>query len=289
MRFSTWIRQHLAAVRALLALTAITGIVYPLAVFAVAQLPGLHEKADGSLVEVNGTTVGSGLIGQSFTDSGGAALLQYFQSRPSAAGAGYDPMSTAASNLGPEDIVDTPARVSLLTTVCARSKEVGDREGVDGSRPFCTKDGVGAVLAVLGPRDRDGDVSQPVRVVSVNEACPARPFVAAYHGVRVDCAEPGQDYSAGRVVPIRGDAPADPAVPADAVTASGSGLDPNISPEYAAIQVSRVAKARGISEDQVRALVDQHTSGRTLGFLGEPRVDVLQVNLDLDRRYPYRG
>ncbi|WP_063019776.1 potassium-transporting ATPase subunit C [Nocardia niwae] len=289
MRLSTWLRQHLAALRALLALTAITGIVYPSAVFAVAQLPGLHEKADGSLADVGGTIVGSSLIGQSFTDSGGAALVQYFQSRPSAAGDGYDPMSTAASNLGPEDIVDTPARASLLTTVCARSKEVGDRESVDGSRPFCTKNGVGAVLSVLGPRDPDGDVTHPTQVVSVNEACPARPFVAAYRGVRVDCAEPGQDYSAGRVVPIRGDAPADPAVPADAVTASGSGLDPNISPEYAAIQASRVARARGVSEDQVRALVDEHTSGRTLGFLGEPRVDVLQVNLELDRRYPYRG
>ncbi|MEU2103785.1 potassium-transporting ATPase subunit C [Nocardia sp. NPDC019255] len=289
MRLSTWIRQHLAALRALLALTAITGIVYPLAVFAVAQLPGLHEQADGSLIEVNGTTVGSGLIGQSFTGPGGAASAQYFQSRPSAAGDGYDPMSTSASNLGPEDIVDTPARASLLTAVCARSKEVGDREGIDGSRPFCTKDGVGAVLSVIGPRDSDGDVSRPVRVVSVNEACPAPPFVAAYRGVRVDCAEPGQDYSIGRIVPIRGDAPADPAVPADAVTASGSGLDPNISPRYAAIQVPRVAKARGISEQQVRAVVDEHTSGRTLGFLGEPRVDVLRLNLDLDRRYPYRG
>lgn len=289
MRLSTWIRQHLAALRALLALTAITGIVYPLAVYAVAQLPGLHEKADGSLVEVSGRTVGSSLIGQSFTGSDGAALAQYFQSRPSAAGDGYDPMSTSASNLGPEDVVDTPARAGLLTTVCARSKVVGDREGVDGSRPFCTKDGVGAVLSVIGPRDSDGDVSHPVQVVSVNQACPARPFVAAYRGVRVVCAEPGQDYSVGRIVPIRGDAPADPAVPADAVTASGSGLDPNISARYAAIQVSRVAKARGISEDRVRAAVEEHTSGRTLGFLGEPRVDVLRLNLDLDRRYPYRG
>ncbi|MEU6184852.1 potassium-transporting ATPase subunit C [Nocardia sp. NPDC047038] len=286
MRLSTWIRQHLAALRALLALTAITGIVYPLAVFAVAQLPGLHEKADGSLVAVDGTTVGSGLIGQSFTGSDGAALVRYFQSRPSAAGDGYDPRSTAASNLGPEDIVDTPARASLLTTICARSKEIGDREGVDGSRPFCTKGGVGAVLSVIGPRDADGDVSHPVQVVSVNEACPAQPFVAAYRGVRVECAEPGRDYSAGRVVPIHGDAPADPAVPPDAVTASGSGLDPNISPEYAAIQVPRVAKARGISEQQVRALVAEHTSGRTLGFLGEPRVEVLRLNLELDRRFP---
>ncbi|MBF6296490.1 potassium-transporting ATPase subunit C [Nocardia amamiensis] len=289
MRYSTWIRQHLAALRALLVLTAITGIVYPLAVFAVAQLPGLREKADGSLLDANATTVGSSLIGQSFTDADGAALVQYFQSRPSAAGDGYDPLSTAASNLGPEDIVDTESRESLLTQVCARSKEVGDREGVDGSRPFCTKEGVGAVLSVIGPRDAGGDVSRPVQVVSVNEACPAKPFLDAYRGVRVECAEPGQDYSVGRIVPIHGDAPVGPAVPADAVTASGSGLDPHISPEYAAIQVARVAKARGVSEEQVRDVVDEHTSGRALQFLGEPRVDVLQLNLELDHRYPYRG
>lgn len=135
MRMSTWIRQHLAALRALLVLTAITGIGYPVAVFVVAQIPGLHDKADGSLITVDGKAVGSSLIGQSFTDKDGKALVQYFQSRPSAAGDGYDPLSTAASNLGPESIVDTldadPAKVelSLLSTVCARSKAVGDREG----------------------------------------------------------------------------------------------------------------------------------------------------------------
>ncbi|MEU4341784.1 potassium-transporting ATPase subunit C [Nocardia sp. NPDC023852] len=289
MRLSTLIRQHLAALRAVLALTVITGIVYPLAVFAVAQVPGLHDKADGSLLAENGRVVGSSLIGQSFTDSGGAALVQYFQSRPSTAGDGYDPMSTAASNLGPEDIVDTASRTSLLTTVCTRSKEVGERERVDGSRPYCTKSGVGAVLSLIGSRDAYGDVPHPAQVVSVNEACPARPFLADYRGVRVECAEPGRDYSIGRIVPIQGDAPADPPVPADAVTASGSGLDPNISTAYAAIQVSRIAQAREISEEQVRAVVDAHTSGRTMGFLGEPRVDVLRLNLDLDRSYPYRG
>lgn len=295
MRMSTWIRQHLAALRALLVLTVITGIAYPLAVFAVAQLPGLHDKADGSLIAVDGKTVGSRLIGQSFTDQDGKALVQYFQSRPSAAGDGYDPLSTSASNLGPESIVDTldadpeKAKPSLLSTVCARSKEVGDREGVDGARPFCTKDGVGAVLSVIGPRDANGDVTHPTQVVSVNQACPATPFLSTYKGVKVDCATPGADYSLGRIVPIYGDASVHTPVPTDAVTASGSGLDPNISPRYAEIQVARIASARGISEDEVRALVAAHTSGRTLGFLGEPRVDVLELNLDLDRRYPFRG
>ncbi|MFE5477832.1 potassium-transporting ATPase subunit C [Nocardia sp. NPDC056541] len=289
MRMSTWIRQHLAALRALLVLTAITGIIYPVAVFAVAQLPGLDNKADGSLIERDGKLVGSSLIGQSFADADGKAMAQYFQSRPSAAGDGYDPLSTAASNLGPEDIVDTADRTSLLTTVCARSKEVGDREGVDGARQFCTKDGVGAALSVIGPRDADGDVSRPVQVVSVNELCPARPFLTTFRGVAVECAQEGEDYAVGRIIPILGDAPAEATVPADAVTASGSGLDPHISPEYATIQVDRVAEARGITATQVRELLAAHTDGRTLGFLGEPRVNVVELNLDLDARYPFEG
>ncbi|NEW39180.1 potassium-transporting ATPase subunit C [Nocardia cyriacigeorgica] len=289
MRKTTWIRQHLAALRALLVLTAITGIAYPLAVFVAGQFPGLNDRADGSLLSVDGKVVGSSLIGQSFTDADGNALPQYFQSRPSAAGDGYDPMSTSASNLGPEDIVDTEARTSLLTTVCARSKEIGDRERVDGSRPFCTEGGVGAVLSVIGPRNADGEVSAPVRVVSVNELCPADPFIATYLGVSVECAEPGADYSIGRIVPLRGDAPDDPAVPADAVTASGSGLDPHISPAYADIQIARIAATRHLTEPQVRDLIDAHTEGRTLGFLGEPRVNIVELNLALDRDHPFQA
>ncbi len=90
-------------------------------------------------------------------------------------------------------------------------------------------------------------------------------------------------------MPIRGAAPADPAVPMDAVTASGSGLDPHISPAYADLQVKRVAKARGVSSDQVGELLLANQDGRSLGFLGEPTVNVLQLNLALDQKYPVKS
>jgi K+-transporting ATPase ATPase C chain len=234
----------------------VVGLAYPLAITAVAQVPGLRHKADGSLVSVAGKPVGSALIGQSFTGKNGDPLVKYFQSRPSAAGAGYDPDSTGASNLGPESIVDTlgdPAQAanpdgdgshsSLLSQVCARSLAVGKLDGVSGARPYCAPGGVGAVLAVFR---RDGIAGPVTRVVSLNEPCPATPFQPSYDGVRVECAVFGADYRKGIVTPVRGSAPDEPAVPADAVTASASGLDYQISPAYARLQVARVARAPGI-------------------------------------------
>ncbi|GAA5039602.1 K+-transporting ATPase ATPase C chain [Thermocatellispora tengchongensis] len=279
-RLPSWLRRHLAALRALLVLTVITGVIYPLVATGVAQAL-FNDKANGSLVEKDGKTVGSALIGQSFTDADGDPAGGYFQSRPSAAGDGYDPTSTSASNLGPEDVVDTLAgagqegRQSLLTQVCARSKAVGEREGVSGARPYCTPDGVGAVLKVFPA------VGTPTRAVSVNQACPATPFIATWQGVRVECGRPGEDYSAGRTVPVRGTATA--VVPPDAVTASGSGLDPHISVAYAELQAPRVARERGLPLERVRTLIQENTTGRALGFMGEPAVNVLELNLALDR------
>ncbi|WP_051760397.1 potassium-transporting ATPase subunit C [Herbidospora cretacea] len=167
----------------------------------------------------------------------------------------------------PESVVDVPGRPGLLTQVCARSR-------VSGARPFCTGSGAGAVLKVF-----------PGRVVSVNEPCPAVPFMTEYQGVNVECAQMGQNYAAGRTVPIRGGARW--TIPPDAVTAGGSGPDPHISIMYADLQAARVARERGRPVEEVRALIRRHTDVPALGFPGEPGVDVLALdpafNLDLDR------
>ena len=261
MKLSSLVRQHVAALRALLVLTVIVGGAYPLLVWLAAQLPGLHDKADGSIVQAGGKPVGSSLIGQLFTSADGTPLPQYLQSRPSMAGDGYDPMATSASNLGPENVVDAPDKPSLLTLVCTRSQDVAKLDGVDGARPFCTGGGVGAVLSVIGPRDTSGPlagrVTHPVRVVSVNEPCDATkaPFLATYEGVRVECAKPDEDYSAGQLVPVHGAANASPEVPADAglvFATSDFGTD-----ALAAARESGVALLR---------VVDGHTAFDTSGW-----------------------
>jgi len=207
-RLPSFVRQHIAGLRILLVFTVLTGIVYPVAMWGVAQ--GLfHHQANGSLVSFHGRTVGSSLLCQEFTDAKGNPLPQYFQPRPSAAilaGAkndyGCDPRFSAASNLGPNN----PALVKLIKQ---RQQQI-----------------------------------------------------AAFDHVKIS------------------------QIPADAVTASGSGLDPDISPQNAAIQVNRVAAARHVSPAAIRALVSQKTEGRIIGFLGEPVVNVLQLNLALDQKYP---
>jgi K+-transporting ATPase ATPase C chain len=290
-RLPSWLRQHLAALRALIVLTVILGIAYPLVVTAIAQLPGLRHHADGSLIHRGRAVVGSSLLGQTFTTASGAPISSYFQSRPSDAGAGYDPTASGASNLGPEQVVDVlpnPAvkadagKPGLLSLVCARSRAVGQQNGVDGRRPYCTSSGVGAVLSVI---HSDGTTGRVVAVVSVNQKCPAQPFVQRYDGVAVSCATYGKSYAAGDLVEVHGPGrpwPTNP-VPPDAVTASGSGLDPDISVAYADLQAPRVARTRHLPLADVRALIAGHTTGRTLGFMGEPAVNVLELNLALDR------
>jgi K+-transporting ATPase ATPase C chain len=184
-------RRHLVtAVLYTIVTTVLFGVVYPFVVTGLAQVL-FHDKANGQLLYKDGELVGSRIIGQPFT------APQYFHSRPSAAGNGYDAANSGASNYAPTN------------------KKLIDRVAGD---------------------------------------------VAAYQPEH-----PGTD------------------VPIDLVTASASGLDPDISPAGAEFQVARVAKERHLPEDAVRRLVDGHTKGRQLGFLGEPRVNVLLLNLDLDR------
>lgn len=190
------LRQYPVALRALLLFTVALGVVYPLAVTGIGQL-AFASQANGSMLTVDGAPVGSSLLGQSFTDSDGDPLPEWFQSRPSAAGEGYDASASSGSNLG-------PSNPDLVAAIEERRAAIASLDGVD----------------------------------------PA-------------------------------------AVPADALTASASGLDPDISPEYALLQVRRVAEARGLPEESVRALVDDAVQGRDLGFLGDETVNVLELNLAL--------
>jgi K+-transporting ATPase ATPase C chain len=202
--FGAVLRQHWVALRAMAVLTVVLGIAYPLAVTGVGQLVA-HSQANGSMITGSGRTVGSSLIGQSFSDAKGNPLRQYFQPRPSAAGDGYDGASSGGSNLGPEN-------KALIAQIAKRKASVAQFDGVSQSQ-----------------------------------------------------------------------------VPTDAVTASSSGLDPHISTAYADIQVARVAAARGIAADQIRSLVARYTNGRDLGYLGEPTVNVVQLNAALDAAHPVNG
>jgi K+-transporting ATPase ATPase C chain len=190
-------RNFLISIWMTVATTVLLGIVYPVVVTGLAQLL-YPRQASGELIRrPDGTVVGSTLLGQPFTSAG------YFHSRPSASGpAGYDPMASGGSNLGPTN------------------KALIDR--VAGSVQSLSAENPGA------------------------------------------------------------------AIPVDLATASGSGLDPNISPASAEFQIPRVARERGTGEGDVRALVAKHTEQRQLGFLGEPRVNVLELNLDLDATHPKR-
>ena len=237
-------RQLVTGLLVTVCLLVLLGGVFPVAVWGVGQLAFKHQ-ANGSMVTANGKAVGSALIGQSFVDQDGNPLPRYFQPRPSSAGAkGYDPTSSSGSNLG-------PLNPNLIGNNIDDPQNNPFRTPTD---PYCVP-----VPATDDPasyqRNPDGTyVCNPNTV-------PERAI--AYRR-------------------LNGLAPGTP-VPVDAVTASGSGLDPDISVANAVDQAARVADARHLSRAQVVDLIDRHTNRRAWGILGEDTVNVLDLNLALDR------
>src|SRR5580700_5439071 len=233
--------------RLTLIFTVLTGIIYPVVMTGLSEAI-FPRQSKGSLVTVNGKVVGSSLIGQPF------AKPEYFHPRPSAAGSGYDASQSGASNLGP-----TSAKLLRGTTKMDDKKnEVVDFDGIDDRVVhYCVDNGIPYESSVPLDQFRDshGDLDDVKLIKAFNDSNKPLVFTAK---------EP---------------------IPSDAVTASASGLDPQISPANAEVQAARVAKARGISADQVKQLIPQYTDRADLGFLGEPRVNVLMLNMGLDQRF----
>ena len=234
----------------MLVMTVLTGLVYPAVVTGIARVL-FRDQADGSLIVSNGRVVGSRLIGQTFTRP------EYVHPRPSAAGSGYDATASAGTNLGP-----TSAKLINGTTKLDDKKhEVVDFDGIKSRIVhYCLDNGIPyrSSRPLDAFTDAQGNLDDVKLIKAFNDD--RAPLVFT---------------------------PKSP-IPADAVTASESGLDPHISPANAQAQAARVAKARGASVERVLDVMAQHTEGRFLGIFGEPRVNVLELNLDLDRRLPKR-
>jgi K+-transporting ATPase ATPase C chain len=252
-------RHLLTSIVMLLVVTVVLGLGYPLLVTGLAAVFFGHQ-ANGSLLYRGGKLVGSALLGQSFTGSHGNPLPQYFQMRPSAAGSGYDASASGATNLGPTN--------PLLVGFVAGVNTVGLNGKPSPVNPFATAADPAAV-----PLDAQGN---PV----------TSPTLGQHYAKNPD----GSYVADPNTVPERaiayrqfnGLAP-DTAVPIDAVTASGSGLDPGISVANALDQVPRIARVRHLPQRQLIALVQRYTEGPQWGFLGGPWVNVLELNLALDR------
>jgi K+-transporting ATPase ATPase C chain len=239
--------QVLAALRAILVFTVLLGLAYPLAITGVSQV-FFNDKADGSLVKnADGEVVGSKLLGQTFTSE------DYVHGRPSAAGGG-----ASGSEIDALDDEGNATGETVLASPEVEQSETGaraarPRSGQERDEPLVDLSTAASGPSNLGPTNED-------LLAMVQER------IDAYRD------ENGVD--------------ADAPVPVDAVTASASGVDPSISITNARLQAPRVADARGMSVDDVLALVDDHTSSRTLGFLGEKGVNVLELNLALDEVSP---
>lgn len=252
-------RQLVTSIVMLLGLTVVLGFGYPLVVAGLAAV-GFDHQANGSLVYRGGKLVGSSLLGQSFTDSSGNPLPRYFQPRPSAAGAGYDASASGASNLGPSN----PLLIGFVPGV----NTVGLNGRPSATNPFATK----ADPACVPTNPKGSPVTSPAPGQRY-ERGPNGSYVCDPDTVPERAIDYRQFNGLGAGAPV----------PIDAVTASGSGLDPGISIDNALDQAPRVARVRHLSGGQVVDLVNRYTQGRQLGFLGEPTVNVLELNLALDR------
>ena len=234
----------------MLVMTVLTGLLYPAAITGISQAV-FKDQANSNLIVKDVQVVGSRLIGQNFSKD------EYFHPRPSSAGAnGYDPTATSGSNLEPT----STKLINGTTKIDDKTKqEVVDFDGIKNRLVhYCVDNDLPYESSV--PLDKFKDNKGNLDDVKLIKAF-------------------GDDKAPlvfTSKVPI----------PADAVTASASGIDPHISPRNAEIQTARVAKARGVSIDQVQALAAEHTEGRTWGVLGEPHVNVLELNLALDERFP---
>ena len=240
--------QILPGLRIKIFMTVVLGVIYPLAMTGISQLI-FPKQANGSLITAGDKVIGSEIIGQTFTKP------EYFHPRPSAAGSGYDATASSGTNLGP-----TSAKLIRGTTKMDDKKnEVVDFDGISlRILHYCLDNDI--AYESSAPLDQfkgaDGNLDDVKLIKAFND-----------------------DKSPLTFTPK---AP----IPADAVTTSSSGLDPHISPANAQAQTARVAKARGISLEQANQVVARFTESPDLGLLGEPRVNVLKLNLALDQQFP---
>jgi K+-transporting ATPase ATPase C chain len=257
-------RQLVTGLLMTVVLTVLLGFVYPLAVTGISQLT-MSKRANGSLVKANGRVVGSSLIGQNFTDADGNALVQYFQPRPSNAGDGYDALASSGSNLGPSN----PKLIGNVPGVVFGDdgKLLQENVYATATDPYCVP---------VQATDKDGnDVTDPA----------GNPVYEKNKDGSYVC-DPNTVPERTLTYRTLNGLASDVKVPVDAVTSSGSGLDPQITVANARLQAARVARARKVTVDQVTSLIAAHTQGRQFGVLGEETVNVLELNLALDKLAP---
>jgi potassium-transporting ATPase KdpC subunit len=257
-------RQLLTSVAMTILLTIVLGLGYSLVMTGIGEAAFGHQ-ANGSYVSVGGKVVGSSLIGQPFTDAKGNPVAKYFQTRPSSAttSAATDNLTvSAASNLGPSN----PLLIGFVPGV----NTVGFDGRTSVRNPFATP-----VDPFCVPVDTSSDAAPVV------DPTPGQKYAKNPDGTYV--CDPNTVPERAIAYRTEFGLAADAAVPVDAVTGSASGLDPDISIANADLQAPTVARARHLPLATVRSLITANTTGRSLGVLGDPGVNVLNLNLALDK------